>query len=513
MGSSIKPIRRLRRAPKVTPIRGTAVPGGGRAAFVPVPLEFQATTKQMCGLYPWSAPGTLPLVGTPIGLHQTAPHEVVCFDHISWFEAKLIANPSALIIGRPGTGKSTMASRMMLGAAAAGHTLLTPGDTKPDYVELTRKLGGEVRTTQRTGGAALNPCDPGGMVAAGRRIAAVKGRELEGEAIIGEAVGRATTLIGGLLELSRKATVHDYEEAVISTSLTHLYAESAGVPLIPHLIRYIESAPYELRQDLFVGGTLPRTAHHRVAGGRRDTGAGAESEYDRLTKPLLRSLHALISGKFGDVFSRPTTRSEGAPALDIDTSRIKAGDPAFLGAVLMAAWADVYGMVEAEQALADAGLQPRRLYSLTLDELWRVLMLGGSLPERVNELTRLNRTQGVGQLMITHSVRIDLGSSGTATDGLAERAGAILIGGIPKKEIAALDELMTLTSEEQAALQAWWSMSQGLTGDVPPGVGKFLLKPSGDDPGIPLDVILSSVEREWGGQNTNKAWDRGEASA
>ena len=43
----------------------------------------------------------------------------------------------------------------------------------------------------------------------------------------------------------------------------------------------------------------------------------------------------------------------------------------------------------AEQALADAGLAPRRLYCLTLDELWRVLNLGGSMADRVNELTRL----------------------------------------------------------------------------------------------------------------------------
>ena len=103
----------------------------------------------------------------------------------------------------------------------------------------------------------------------------------------------------------------------------------------------------------------------------------------------------------------PSTRSDDrAPVVsNIDTSRIKAGDPRFLAAVMIAAWSDIYGMVEADQALADEGLAPRRRYCLTLDELWRVLRLGGTMPDRVNELTRLNRTQGVGQIMITHSLR------------------------------------------------------------------------------------------------------------
>ena len=32
------------------------------------------------------------------------------------------------------------------------------------------------------------------------------------------------------------------------------------------------------------------------------------------------------------------------------------------------------------------------------------------------------------------------------------------------------------------------------------------IKSSSEDPGLPVDVVLTSVEREWGGQNTNKAW-------
>jgi hypothetical protein len=484
MASNVRPYR-ARKNPNTT-IRGVPGVAGGQVPFVPVPLTWQATTRQLCGLYPWAAPGVLPQVGGPIGRHQES-HEVVCFDHISWFHHKFIANPSCAIIARPGMGKSTLAAKLMINLVAMGYVLLIPGDTKPDYVELVRKLDGDVRSVRRAGGAAFNPCDPGGMVAAGLRIGTVPGREAEGLALIGEAIARATTLIGGLLELSRKGKVHDYEESCISTALAALYESQRQVPIVADLIAYVEAKPQDLR-DLLLA---------------RD-----DDKYDDLTLPLLRSLKSLVGGKFGDVFSRRTQRRDTPVALNIDTSAIKAGDPAFLAAVLMAAWADVYGMVEAEQALADAGIAKRRLYCLTLDELWRVLQLGGTLPERVNELTRLNRTQGVGQIMITHSVRDD------ASGGLFERAGAILIGGVPHKEVEALSDVMTLTQREKTALQEWWSMSQANLdqNSVPPGAGKFLLKPSGDDPGIPVDVILSSAEVQWGGQDTNRAWRR-EATA
>src|SRR5660398_11312 len=91
-------------------------------------------SRQVCGLFPWGSPGQLPLAGAPIGRHQRY-RAVVCFDHVSWFRAHRIANPSVLIISKPGLGKSTLSSKLMLWLAALGYVLLIPGDTKPDYVE------------------------------------------------------------------------------------------------------------------------------------------------------------------------------------------------------------------------------------------------------------------------------------------------------------------------------------------------------------------------------------------
>ena len=124
--------RPVRRRTGVRP-SGIVAAGGGSTAFVPVPLAWRATSRQVCGLFPWGSPGQLPLAGAPIGRHQRS-RAVVCFDHVSWFRAHRIANPSVLIISKPGLGKSTLSSKLMLWLAALGYVLLIPGDTKPDYV-------------------------------------------------------------------------------------------------------------------------------------------------------------------------------------------------------------------------------------------------------------------------------------------------------------------------------------------------------------------------------------------
>ena len=190
--------------------RGITAPAGGTPAYVPVPLEWRGTTRQVCGLYPWSTPGQLPMVGTPIGRHQRSG-AVICFDHVNWFLRNRISNPSVLIIARPGLGKSTLAAKLMLGLSAQGYVLLIPGDTKPDYVNLVHELAGAIRVVSRAGGAALNPCDPGGMSAAAARIGGTAG-----EALLSEAIGRATVVCSGLIELARKGQpVRDYEEAAL----------------------------------------------------------------------------------------------------------------------------------------------------------------------------------------------------------------------------------------------------------------------------------------------------------
>ncbi len=120
--------------------------------------------------------------------------------------------------------------------------------------------------------------------------------------------------------------------------------------------------------------------------------------------------------------------------------------------------------------------------------------------------------------MITHSIRdLSSGRSGEV-EGIEERAGVIVIGAVPSGELAALSRVVTFTDKERGMVRSWWSMRQAgsdaVDGErdaagrrvIPPGAGKFLIKASADDPGIPVDIVLSSVEDQWGGQDTNAAW-------
>ncbi|MEU6409133.1 hypothetical protein [Microbispora sp. NPDC046933] len=49
-------------------------------------VEYQATTTQVCGLYPFVVGAGAPSIGAPIGRHQLSG-EVVCLDLLTWLRA------------------------------------------------------------------------------------------------------------------------------------------------------------------------------------------------------------------------------------------------------------------------------------------------------------------------------------------------------------------------------------------------------------------------------------------
>src|SRR6266516_3757694 len=125
------------------PAWGWRIPDAGRAVHVAPGVEYQATTTQLCGLYPFVAGSGAPAAGTPVGRHQLWG-EVVCLDPLAWLRAGLVTNPGEFILGQPGTGKSTLVKRQITGAVATGTRAVILGDTKPDYTMLVEHLGGQV---------------------------------------------------------------------------------------------------------------------------------------------------------------------------------------------------------------------------------------------------------------------------------------------------------------------------------------------------------------------------------
>jgi hypothetical protein len=478
--------------------RGLRGPGRGRVSYVEAPPEWRGTTVQVCGLFPFAVGGGSPTIGVPLG-RDLLTGATVCCDPLAWFQrAKLIGNPSMFLLGLPALGKSTLVRRMVIGLAGSGTVPLILGDLKPDYVDTVRELGGQVIRLGR-GLGSLNVLDVGALDAAADQLAAAS-LTTQAEVLREEAHGRRAAMVEALLTLVRGARSSDTERTVTSAALRllaarHLTARThdpdCPAPLLADLLDVLEQAPEQVRLP-----TLDR---------------GNMNTYRAVVDPLQRSLLSLLDGQLGSVFARPTTERLrlDATAVCVDVSGISVNDTALQAAVLLACWSEGFGAVEAANALADAGLAPQRRFFIVLDELWRVLRSGEGMVDKVDELTRLNRSSGVGQAMITHSMA-DLRALRNVEDrdkaqGFIERAGLVVCGGLPAQEVAELSDIVAFTRAERAQVTSWSTPPGWDIAALPPGVGKFLIK-CGQRPGIPVSVELTRAELDAAVHDTNKRW-------
>lgn len=479
--------------------RGYMGEGGGRMNVVGRPVEYRATTAQVAGLWPWSVGAGAPLIGTPLGshLHTGAP---VCFDPMNWFmRGSFITAPSLFVLGLNGFGKSSLVRRIVLGGVAQGITPLILADVKPDYRKLVELVDGQV-IDLGYGHGKLNPLAAGVLGSIVPMLDEMPALQTQ---VIQEMRARQVTLIAGLVELVRGARVRDYEETLISTALRILYREGSGFtpdqpPIVENLLEVIVAGGDELQLD---------------------AGADNPDEYQNAIKGLRRSLRALTQGPFGAVFNGQTTTpiDTTATAVCIDVSHIPSGDKKLKAAVMLACWADGFASVEAAHVLADAGLGPQRYFQVVMDELWQVLGLGDFMVDRVDELTRLQRSIATALIMISHTIK-DLQSLGSEAAiakalGFLERARAKIFGALPAEEISRLDSTVPFTAAEEEMVTSW-SAPQALTGEAlkpgqhrpsAPGTGKFLLK-IGEDrrPGIPFHMEFTLSEKESGIHDTNQ---------
>ncbi|MGI5224371.1 ATP/GTP-binding protein [Actinoallomurus sp. CA-142502] len=468
--------------------RGFTGRGGGRASFVEMPPEWRGTTVQVCGLWPFGAGSGTPMVGVPLG-RQLITGTALCCDPISWFQrANLIHNPSALVLGKPGLGKSTLVRRMVVGLAGYGVFPMVLGDLKPDYADLIRAMGGQVIRLGR-GLGSLNVLDPGATASVAARLP-----EPARARLTAEAHGRRLNIVSALVTIVRGAPIADTERTILNAALRVLDERHQGVPVLPDLIRVIDEGPERVRAV-----TLSR---------------GNEDRYRRASDPLHASLLGLLDGPMGETFAHQTTtplQLDNPGGVCIDISGIDDADAELQAAVLLACWSDGFGAVEAMHALADEGMAPQRHFFVVLDELWRVLRSGRGLVDRVDALTRLNRQRGLGQVMITHTMADLLALADHAdrlkAKGFAERAGMVICGGLPQAEMPMVNEVVRMSSIEQRMIVDWstppsWDPTLNQDNE-PPGRGKFLVKVGGR-PGIPFKVELTAVEADV--NDTNKRW-------
>ncbi|WP_405089944.1 ATP/GTP-binding protein [Micromonospora sp. NBC_01392] len=482
--------QRLARMDRVdaVPHRGSPELGGGRVATLDPPAMWRATTVQACGLWPFASGSGAPMTGVPLGQHISTG-ATVCGDPLNWFtRARYISNPSLFMLGMPGLGKSTLINRMLIGLAGQGVVPLVLGDLKPDYADTVRALGGQVISIAR-GVGGLNVLDPGAMGAAAARIGGQAG-----EALSAESHGRVLNMVAALLTIVRGAPISDHEQSVLSACLRHLRERTAPgrTYRLPDLLAVLEAGPPQVRQV-----TLDR---------------GQESRYRDAVDPLHRSLLGIVDGPLGDTFASETaTRIDpDATAVCIDISRIGEADGQLTAAAMLAAWSDGLGTVSASHALADAGLAPRRWFFTVLDELWRPLRAASGIVDRIDALTRLNRSLGLADAKITHTLK-DAEALGSEADkakarGFVERAGMVACAGLPRAEMEELARVVGLSRREIELVSSWsspagWAQDGG--NEEPPGRGRFLIKVGGR-PGIPIRVAITDAERHL--HDTNTRW-------
>jgi hypothetical protein len=496
--------------------------GNGEDRVMVAPDRFRASTNHVCGMWPFAVGSGAPLIGVPLGRHlRSALGTAVCCDPISWFQrARLISNPSEFVLGLPGLGKSTVVRRQVLGLHGNGVNPLVLGDLKPDYVDLIRAIDGQVITIG-PGQGHINILDPGdAMRAAARLEKAAEAAASQGEAeraeqlrqarraVLAEAHTRRTTVLGALMTILRGGKPpEDREEAIFGAALRIAdaraairvgvpWAPGANVPVVGDLLDVIRDAPPEVR---------------RMAIDR-----GNRTRYDEIVEPLEATLVALSdeNGRFGTTFARhTTTRMRLDRPVVYDVSRIDDSQMDYQAATLLACWSAGFGAVNIANVLADFALEPRRHYFVVMDELWRALRAGRGMVDRVDALSRLNRQRGVGVAMVSHTMS-DLLALPSHEDrmkakGLVERAGLLLLAGLPESEFDLLDGVVRFSRAEKNDLTSWtdppaWDQRLGREAP-PPGRGKFLIKVGGR-PGIPLRVDLTAVEIDLALNDTNKLW-------
>jgi hypothetical protein len=457
----------------LAPSWGWREPGGGRAAHVTAGAQYQGTTTQVCGLYPFTAGSGAPVTGTPVGRHMLSG-EPVCLDPLAWLRAGLTPNPGMFVIGDPGIGKSVLSKRQITGAVAAGTRVLILGDTKPDYTALTRYLGGQVICIGR-GLDKINPLDSGPLGTALRQM-----NTGQADMLRREVRARRLALLMALCTLIRGTRLGNAEEVILGRAIDLLDQRhfGAGEPAVPDVLAVIAQGPDELR-----------------AAAR----ASDPAEYDTRTRELVFTLDLLCTGSLAGVFDGATSTpiDLDAPVVSVDISAVKAAGDSLLTAAMLCTWSYAFGTVDAAAALADLGLGPRRSYMGVMDELWRALRGAPGLVEYADSLTRLNRAKGMSSVMITHSLA-DLDALATEEDrakarGFIDRCAIKVLAGLPPRELARLAEIVPMTGQEQRLVASWSAPETYQPGARHPGRGKYLIK-CGGRLGIPVELTLTPAE-------------------
>lgn len=475
--------------------------GGGRWNRVPAPPLWYATSVQACGIYPFATGTARPVSGAPLG-RDLLTGTAVALDHHSLYMEGAISSPSLFLFGINGVGKSSTAQTITLGMIARG---MVPAIFNPlkkgEHTPLVEESGGAVFEFGPTARHQLNLLSRGPLGRAAARIGGETGAELNRLATW--KVVQQTQLA---LRVSRGVPLDDIDDAVVEAMVEDILARVA----------------HPVTGDLEGAFNAPSPRVLAVAGLADATAFRAR--FQRLGE----SLRAMLGGDLGRLLG-------GTDSIEIDpgnrggfcfdTSSIPDTASKLLSTAMLMSWSIGMDAIDAhwELAKAEAAVATEAAavgerytpevvwsgYTTLMDEFWYPIRSTPGIVDRVDALSRSNRSVGTAEMKITHSPK-DMLSLRNEEDrqkarGLAERAGLLGLMALTTDDLRALGEVKPLTPEEITyvsgfnAAKSWGSgrvseWVRALALDSPPGAGKVLFKVEGR-PGVPVQMVKTETQQ------------------
>lgn len=484
--------------PRTKTARGFLGRSGGRWGRVPQPPAWYSTSVQACGIYPFASGAARPTSGAPLGRDMITKTWVAA-DPDSLYRTGVISSASMMLMGINGVGKSSTAQTMMLGMVGRGMTPAWWDPIKGEHTALARALGSTIVQVSPSGDR-LNLLDAGPLGNAAERIGGKTGGELRRLAR-----DKAVDLVKIVATISRGNPLEDVELAVLEA----LTDEAFGRPgaRSADLYKNFQSPSEQLLADVGYGSV--------------------ERFHDRFRR-LKDTLWAMLTGELGQLISgdRNVRFDAGNPAgFCFDTSAISQSKTKLLSAAMLSTWSIGMDAIDAHWELAQheaaialeaaqAGEEyvPQvfwRGYVTCMDEFWWPLRSVPGMVDKVDTLSRTNRSKGTADIRITHGPK-DFESLPNANDrqaarGLVERSGLIALMALTREDLRTLRDRSNVALTDQEielvggfnAAKSWKGAARAGAGSrvsPPPGAGKVLLKVP-ERVGIPIDMVQTSVQK------------------
>lgn len=485
-----KMMKRLTRTPM-----GFTGRGGGMWGRVPQPPQWFTTSVQACGIYPFGVGTGRPTDGSPLG-RDLNNGTAVCTDHEALYRANVISSPSAFLLGLNGNGKSETAMQILLGQVGRGMVPAVFDPIKGEHVDWVRALGGSVFSIGPGANRdKLNLLSPGPLGRAAEQIGGKVGQELAQLAR-----DKAVSLVQLNARVSRGIPLDDIEDTALEAIVDTIRERNNKPGTLDLVVAFDQVSP----QMLAVTGQRDADTFHR--------------RFSRLGE----TLRSMVSGEMGKMLGG-TDSVEFTPGnpggFVFDTSSIGQGNTRLLSAAMLSTWSLGMDGIDAhwelaqhEQRLADEALHEGEVYlpkvtwggyTTLMDEFWFPLRACEGIVDRVDALSRTNRSVGTAELKVTHTPK-DLLSLPNPEDqqkarGFLERSGLLLLMALSREDLMTLRQVRHLTDEEINLVAGFngsptWRGARRKKGQkgAPPGAGKVLLKVS-ERVGIPVQMLRTAT--------------------